>query len=67
MFIKKVNEYEGMTKEELKERLQIIDYEIASTRNKSKLKKFSKEAEMISKELRKIRKTEQSVPVRGGK
>ena len=67
MFIKKVNEYEGMTKEELKERLQIIDYEIASTRNKSKLKKFSKDAEMISKELRKIRKTEQSVPVRGGK
>lgn len=67
MFSKKVNEYEGMTKEELKERLQIIDYEIASTRNKSKLKKFSKEAEMISKELRKIRKTEQSVPVRGGK
>ena len=57
MFSKKVNEYEGMTKEELKERLQ----------NKSKLKKFSKEAEMISKELRKIRKTEQSVPVRGGK
>ena len=48
MFSKKVNEYEGMTKEELKERLQIIDYEIASTRNKSKLKKFSKEAEMIS-------------------
>lgn len=67
MFSKKVNEYEGMTKEELKERLQIIDYEIASTRNKSKLKKISKEAEMISKELRKIRKTEQSVPVRGGK
>ncbi len=67
MFSKKVNEYEGMTKEELKERLRIIDYEIASTRNKSKLKKFSKEAEMISKELRKIRKTERSVPVRGGK
>lgn len=49
------NKFEGMTKEQLKERLYIIDYEIASSRSKRELKKLYKEIELINKQLIKLK------------
>ena len=65
MFSREKNQFEGMTKSELKERLHIIDYEIASTKNKRQLKKFYKEIESINKQLRKIREEEHIQMKRG--
>lgn len=65
MFSREKNQFEGMTKSELKERLHIIDYEIASTKNKRQLKKFYKEIELINKQLRKIREEEHNQMKRG--
>ena len=65
MFGREKNQFEGMTKSELKERLHIIDYEIASTKNKRQLKKFYKEIELINKQLRKIREEENIQMKRG--
>ena len=65
MFGREKNQFEGMTKSELKERLRIIDYEIASTKNKRQLKKFYKEIESINKQLRKIREEEHIQMKRG--
>ena len=65
MFGREKNQFEGMTKSELKERLHIIDYEIASTKNKRQLKKFYKEIELINKQLRKIREEEHIQMKRG--
>ena len=65
MFSREKNQFEGMTKSELKERLHIIDYEIASTKNKRQLKKFYKEIELINKQLRKIREEEHIQMKRG--
>ena len=65
MFSREKNQFEGMTKSELKERLHIIDYEIASTKNKRQLKKFYKEIELINKQLRKIREEENIQMKRG--
>ena len=58
MFNKENNKYEGMTKKQLKERLQILDYEIASSMSKKELKKYYKEIELINKQLRKIKEKE---------
>ena len=55
---KKNNKFEGMTKEELKERLHIIDYEIASSKSKRELRKFYKEIESINKQLTKLKEKE---------
>ena len=57
-FSKDKDNFEGMTKEQLKERLHIIDYEIASLRSKRELKKYYKEIELINKQLRKLREAE---------
>lgn len=65
MFSREKSQFEGMTKSELKERLHIIDYEIASTKNKRQLKKFYKEIESINKQLRKIREEEHIQMKRG--
>ena len=65
MFGREKNQFEGMTKSELKERLHMIDYEIASTKNKRQLKKFYKEIESINKQLRKIREEENIQMKRG--
>ena len=65
MFVREKNQFEGMTKSELKERLHMIDYEIASTKNKRQLKKFYKEIESINKQLRKIREEEHNQMKRG--
>ena len=65
MFSREKNQFEGMTKSELKERLHIIDYEIASTKNKRQLKKFYKEIESINKQLRKIKEEEHNQMKRG--
>ncbi len=65
MFGREKNQFEGMTKSELKERLHMIDYEIASTKNKRQLKKFYKEIESINKQLRKIREEEHNQMKRG--
>jgi len=65
MFSREKNQFEGMTKSELKERLHIIDYEIASTKNKRQLKKFYKEIESINKQLIKIREEEHNQMKRG--
>lgn len=65
MFSREKNQFEGMTKSELKERLRIIDYEIASTKSKRQLKKFYKEIESINKQLRKIREEEHNQMKRG--
>lgn len=65
MFGREKNQFEGMTKSELKERLRIIDYEIASTKNKRQLKKFYKEIESINKQLRKIKEEEHNQMKRG--
>ena len=65
MFGREKNQFEGMTKSELKERLHMIDYEIASTKNKRQLKKFYKEIESINKQLRKIREEEHIQMKRG--
>lgn len=64
MFIKKYD-YSDKTKEELKEALKIIEYEIASTNDKRKLKQFYKKLEAINKELRRIKKEEYNVKGRG--
>ena len=66
MFSREKNQFEGMTKSELKERLHIIDYEIASTKNKRQLKKFYKEIESINKQLRKI-KEEENIQMKRGR
>ena len=60
MFNKKTQNFEGMTKEQLKERLHILDYEIASTRNKRQLKMYYKEIESIKKQLRKLREADKN-------
>ena len=65
MFGREKNQFEGMTKSELKERLHMIDYEIASTKNKRQLKKFYKEIESINKQLRKIKEEEHIQMKRG--
>ena len=65
MFGREKNQFEGMTKSELKERLHMIDYEIASTKNKRQLKKFYKEIESINKQLRKIKEEEHNQMKRG--
>jgi len=65
MFSREKNQFEGMTKSELKERLHIIDYEIASTKNKRQLKKFYKEIESINKQLIKIKEEEHNQMKRG--
>ena len=65
MFGREKNQFEGMTKSELKERLHMIDYEIASTKNKRQLKKFYIEIESINKQLRKIREEEHNQMKRG--
>lgn len=66
MFGREKNQFEGMTKSELKERLHMIDYEIASTKNKRQLKKFYKEIESINKQLRKI-KEEENIQMKRGR
>lgn len=65
MFGREKNQFEGMTKSELKERLHMIDYEIASTESKRQLKKFYKEIESINKQLRKIKEEEHNQMKRG--
>lgn len=65
MFNKDDNKFEGMTKEQLKEKLHILDYEIASSRNKKELKKLYKELELINKQIRKIKREEGEVKGRG--
>lgn len=66
MFGREKNQFEWMTKSELKERLHMIDYEIASTKNKRQLKKFYKEIESINKQLRKI-KEEENIQMKRGR
>ena len=58
MFNRRKSEYENMTKAQLKERLQVIPYEIASLKSKREIKKYYKEAELIRKQLGKIKQEE---------
>ena len=58
MFFNRESEYAGKSKDELKQRLQIINYEIATTNNKRQLKAFYKEIREIQRELRKIKEEE---------
>lgn len=58
MFFKKEFNFTGKTKEELKERLQVLNYEIATINDKRQLKNFYKEIKEIQKELRKIKERE---------
>ena len=58
MFFKKESVYAGKSKQELKERLQVLNYEVATIKDKKQLKKFYKEIEEIQKELIRIRKEE---------
>ena len=57
-FNKDKDKFEGMTKAQLKERLHILDYEIASSRSKRDLKKLYKEVELINKQIRKLKEQE---------
>lgn len=63
-FSREKENFEGMTKKQLKERLQVLDYEVATIRNKKELKKFYKEIELINKQLRKL-KEEEKTPITG--
>lgn len=63
---KEIN-YADKSKEELKERLHILDYEVATTKDKRQLKKFSKEAHEISKELKRRREMDNNSIGRRGK
>ena len=61
MLFRKKSEYALKSKKELKERLQILDYEVASVKDKKKLRSFYKEIKEIKKELVRIREEEKIV------
>ena len=52
MFRKKESKYADKSKTELKEQLQMLNYELATITEKRQLRSFSKEAHEISRELK---------------
>lgn len=55
---KKKYDYSGISKEKLKEELQILNYEILSTNDRRKIKQFRKRIEALKIELRRLKKEE---------
>ena len=67
MFGEKESEYKDKSKEELKQRLHVLNYEIATTNDRKQLRAFSKEIHDISKELKRRRKMEDNLIGRRGR